>query len=183
MPQNPQPPLPKEPDKKTPDQELAELQAEADRKSDEKFMLGYKDVSMDDLVSKGYVCHEVKMTEKLVIKLRTLKKKEELDVKKRLPSYEGAQIYVMDEAIADTLAYSIIEINKELLPTEDKKQRDGTIEKYAFDMRKEIVCDLPDAIAVALTEELRNLNKALIIMLRGSSKNSLARRLLGQELT
>jgi len=184
MPQSPQPQpqSPKEPEKKTPDQVLEEAQTELDKKKDAEFMLGYKDVSMDDLISRGYVSHEVKLTDKFIIKIRTLKKKEELDVKRRLSGYDGAQIYVMDEANVDTLAYAVMEINKELLPIEDQKQKD-VVEKTAFELRKEVIGDLSDAITVALTEELRNLNKALVIMLRGSSKNSLARRLLGQELT
>jgi hypothetical protein len=181
MPQNPVP-LPKGPEKKPVLQTPEEIQTEIDKKLDETFMLGYKDVSMDDLISRGYVAHLVKLTDKYTFKIRTLKKKEELDVKKRLASYDGAQIYVMDEANVDTLTYAVLEINGEPLPLEDEKEKDE-VKKTAFDIRKEIVIELSDAIAIALTEELRDLNKALVILLRGSSKNSLARRLLGPEQT
>jgi hypothetical protein len=41
---------------------------------------------------------------------------------------------------------------------------------------------MSDALVAAIIEEFRELNKALVILIKGSSKNSLARRLLGPEL-
>jgi len=46
---------------------------------------------------------------------------------------------------------------------------------------KEKIENLSEALVLEILEEFRNLNRALVILIKGSSKNSLARRLLGQE--
>jgi len=159
----------KAPEKDAPEDKSPEDDRDPEADFDKKFMEDYGDISMDDLISKGYVQHVFEVTEGLDITIRTLRKKEELDIKKRIGEYDGAQIYVLDETNTNTIAYCVMEINGEPLP-------DG------FEDRRKAIDDLSDVICVAIIDEFRSLNKALVILLKGSSKNSLARRLLGPEL-
>jgi len=143
---------------------LDEVQAE----SDAEFMERYTDVDMNELIMQGYVSHTAEICKDFSVTLRTLKKKEELDIKDRISGYEGVSMYILDQTNANTLAYCIMELNGTGLPDD-------------FDKRREIIDNLSDVITVAILDEFRDLNKALVIMLKGSSKNSLARRLFGQE--
>lgn len=152
-----------------PDDGVEEMMAKAQKAEDDKFMEDYDDVVMDELISMGYVSHTFDIVEGFSFKIRTLKKKEELDIKKRISNYEGAQIYVLDESNTNTIAYCLVEINGSELPDD-------------FEKRREIVEDLSDVVTVAIIDEFRDLNKALVVLIKGSSKNSLARRLLGPEL-
>jgi len=147
---------------------LEEMTEAARAKADAAFMKDYEDVRVDDLISLGYVRHTFQVVEGLDITIRTLRKKEELDIKKRIGEYNGAHVYILDETNSNTLGYCILEINGEPLPKE-------------FVDRREIVDNLSDVVAVDIIDKFRDLNKALVILMKGSSKNSLARRLLGPE--
>jgi hypothetical protein len=168
---------------------LLDTQEEVQKKLDEMqkvedstFMKKYTDVTMDTLISQGSVIHESEIAPGFKVKLRTLKKKEELEIKERMTQYEGSQMYVIDQINTDTLVKALVSINGIALPTEDKKdpKTDEVIES-AFESRKRTITDLPDALCMAMLEEYRALNKALVILIKGSSKNSLARLLLGRE--
>ena len=148
---------------------------------DAVFMKGYPDISMDSLIANGYIVHEAEITKGFKIKIRTLKKKEELEIKSKMLHYDGAQMYVIDQINTDTLVKSVISINGIDLPTEDKRGKNDEIIKTAFDSRKEVITELADALTLAMLEEYRALNKALVILIKGSSKNSLGRLLLGRE--
>lgn len=138
---------------------------------DEAFMKDYQDVSMADLISKGFLCHKVKIAEGFEVKIRTLRKREELEIKRRISDYNGAQMYVVDELNVDALVYALVEINGVPQPDPVKE----------FEKAKSSILDLPDGLVVAALDEYRALNKALVILVKGSSKNSLARHLLGRE--
>ena len=173
MPESPKPPeSPADLEKK-----MEELQ----KAEDAEFMKGYSDVSMDDLISKGFVSHVAQIAPGFKIKIRTLKKKEELDIKSKMTNYDGSQMYVMDQINTDTLALAVISINDHELPTEGKKGKDDKETETAFELRKNIISELGDVLCLAMSEEYRALNKALVILVKGSSKNSLARLLLGRE--
>ncbi|MEN6550195.1 MAG: hypothetical protein ABFE07_29475 [Armatimonadia bacterium] len=150
---------------------LQKKMEELQKAEDTVFMKGYQDVSMPDLISRGYILHQAEITPGFTVKLRTLRKREELDVKRRVANYNGAQIYVVDELNVDALAFALVEINGVPQPDPVKE----------FDKAKANIVELPDALVVAILEEYRNLNKALVILVKGSSKNSLARHLLGRE--
>ena len=161
--------------------DLENKMEELQKAEDAVFMKGYTDTSMDSLISNGFISHEAEIAKGFKIKLRTLKKREELDVKSKMTNYDGAQLYIMDQINTDTLAKSIISINGIDLPTEDKLDKDGKLVKKAFDSRKDVILDLGDVLCLAMMEEYRALNKALVILIKGSSKNSLGRLLLGRE--
>jgi hypothetical protein len=147
--------------------------------SDEEFMKGYEDITVDDVIVNGYVEKKVDLTKNFSFKVRTLKKKEELDLKRRISDYDGVQMYVLDEINVDTLAFAVTEINgtpMAELPSDPDKR------KEAIDKRKDVIGELSEAVTLSMIEEFRKLNKALVILLKGSSKNFLARRLLGQGL-
>ena len=172
MPESQKPPeLPEDFQKK-----MEELQ----KAEDNAFMKDYSDVSIDDLISRGFVIHTIEITKGFTVKMRTLKKKEELEVKQRLSTYDGAQMYVVDQINTDTLAFAAMEINGVPLPTAEQKNKEGK-SLTVFEARKEIITELGDVLCLAMIEEYRSLNKALVILVKGSSKNSLARLLLGQE--
>lgn len=154
-----------------PDVDLKAKLEEMQKAEDEAFMKAYQDVSVDDLITKNFLVHEAEIMKGFNVKIRTLRKSEELDVKRRVSEYDGAQMYVVDQLNVDALTYSLMEINGSPLPEVPEK----------FDDAKKLISDLPDAVVVAILEEYRNLNKALVILMRGSSKNSLARLLLGRE--
>lgn len=160
------------PDPKVPDVDLQKKLEEMQKAEDEAFMKGYQDASLEDLISKNYISHKVEVVKGLTMTIRTLRKKEELFVKGRIASYNGAQMYVVDQINTDTLVYAIVDINGVSLP--------GPLPEK-FDQAKEQLSELSDAVLIAAMEEYRNLNKALVILARGSSKNSLARHLLGRE--
>ena len=159
------------------DRKMEELQ----KAEDDAFMKDYQDISMDSLISKGVVSHEVEIAKGFKVKVRTLRKREELEVKSKMTNYDGAQIYVMDQINTDTLVNSVVSINGIDLPTENKVDKDGKLIKTAFEARKDVILDLGDVLCLALMEEYRALNKALVILIKGSSKNSLGRLLLGRE--
>jgi len=149
-------------------EDTAESPSDSELDEDKEFMRGYADITSDSLIMNGYVSHVVEVNDSISYKIRTLRKREELDVKKRIGEYDGANMYVFDETNVNTAAYCLMEINGEPLPEE-------------FVDKREAVVDLPDTLVVDILDEFRDLNKALIIMLKGSSKNSLARRLVGPE--
>jgi len=140
----------------------------ADEDLDKEFMSEYSDVSIDDLIVNGFISHTAKIFDGFAVKIRTLTKKEEIDVKRKISEYDGVQIYIMDETNLNTLVYAIEEINGVPLPEK-------------FEDRKDMLLNQSDTVMVAISDAFRDLNKALIILIKGSSKNSLAHRLLGRE--
>ena len=85
-----------------------------------------------------------------------------------MADYDGVHLYVLDETNANTLTYALTEINGTLLPEE-------------FEKRREVIDEMADPLIIAMFDEYRDLNKAFVILLKGSSKNPLTRRLLGPE--
>ena len=160
---------------------IEEKMGELQKAEDAVFMKGYPDISMDSLIANGYIVHEAVITQGFKVKMRTLKKKEELEIKSKMSNYDGSQMYVIDEINTDTLAKCVISINGIDLPTDDKKGKNDEVVKTAFVSRKEVITELADALTLAMLEEYRALNKALVILIKGSSKNSLGRLLLGRE--
>jgi len=158
-----------------PEQDFAKQAEDLLKAQDEEFMSAYKDASLDDLIAKGFIAHTVDIAPGFSVKIRTLRKREELEVKERISLYSGSQIYVLDQINVDTLALAVVEINGVPLPTEAKDK------ETLIDVRKNRLMDLGDVLCLAMLEEYRSLNKALVILLKGSSKNSLARLLLGRE--
>ena len=172
------------PDNPKPPESAADLEIkmeEVQKAEDAIFMKGYPDVSMDSLIANGYIVHEATIATGFKVKMRTLKKKEELEIKSKMTNYDGSQMYVMDQINTDTLAKCVISINGIDLPTDDKKDKSDVVIKTAFESRKEVITELADALTLAMLEEYRALNKALVILIKGSSKNSLGRLLLGRE--
>ena len=165
------PPTPAPP---KPDPVVEQTMEELQKQEDEEFMKEYEGLNFDDLIMKGYLEHAIDVTDSFQIKLRTLKKKEELDIKKRIASYDGVQMYVLDQVNVDTLCYALMEINSDPMQTTFE-----TDEEFAT--KKARIEDLSEALVLEMLEEFRKLNRALVILIKGSSKNSLARRLLGQE--
>ena len=148
--------------------DLESMIKESDEDADKKFMEDYRDITIDDLIVNGCISHEANIFEGFVVKIRTLTKKEEISVKRKISEYDGVQIYIMDETNLNTLVYAIEEINGSPLPEK-------------FEEKKEILLKQSDTVMVAISDAFRDLNKALIILIKGSSKNSLAHRLLGRE--
>lgn len=155
---------------KTQEEKMEELQ----KLEDDDFMKGYPGLSLNDLIMKGFLEHTVKITDNFEVKLRSLKKKEELDIKRRIATYDGVQMYVLDQVNVDTLCYALMEINGAVLADTFESEED-------FETKKGKIENLPEAIVLEILEEFQRLNRALVILIKGSSKNSLARRLLGQE--
>ena len=167
----------KEEEKDSMDEVKGELDSMV-KEADIKFMEQYEDVTMDDLIMKGYVEHTAEIAPGFTVKVRTLRKREELDIKRRVSDYEGIQLYIMDQANTNTMTYALMELNGTELP---ELEADSDDFDESFHKKRSIILDLSDAVVVAIREEFKNLTKALVILLKGSSKNYLARHLLGQE--
>lgn len=138
--------------------------------TDEEFMADYKDVSLDELIVSGYVTHTAKIHDKIVVELRSLKKIENMRVDKNAVSYQGSNAYVLNEISLDALSISVQSINGKSIG--DKLQD-----------KKKYLANLAEVIIQAIWDEYRKLNKATAVLLMGSSKNSLTRRLVGPGLT
>lgn len=168
----------KQPDPVPTQEEAAKAVAEAGEKlktatgeeeiSDAEFMKDYADISLDELIATGYVTHIAKIADRISVELRTLKKAENMQVDKNVITYEGSNLYVMNEASLDTLTFSVQKINGK--PIGEKAEE-----------KKKHLANLAEVIVQAVWEEFRKLNKATAILLKGSSKNSLTRRLVGPE--
>lgn len=136
---------------------------------DKEFMKPYADVDLSMIVS-GYVTHTVEVIPNFKVELRTLREEEDLEVSKivsdKFAEFKGTAHYVNENTSRYILARAIIKINGNDFGS-DNNDRFEKIGKFA------------KVIKVALWEEWENLNRAVTIMMRGHSGNSLERRLIG----
>lgn len=142
-------------------------------KEDARFMEEYKDLRISELVTTGRVSHEVEIAEQKFV-LRTLIDEENEAIEAELSgmlSGEGtmAQTHVAALIRRHILARSLVSMNGHPLG-------DTAAERY------EKLKSWAMPLLLLLHEDYRELNKAIAILLTGSSGNSLERLLIGREL-
>lgn len=131
------------------DEELGEkIMAE-----DKEFMGDYEDITIDDLISHGFVTHKVKIGEKISAEIRTLKSAEDKSLGAKSVEYKGPEGMKRAESGDDTLELSLISFGETVFasPKEVRVFIDGQ----------------SIAIKTLLLQEFVKLNKALSILLRG----------------
>ncbi len=139
---------------------------------DAEFMKKYQDLDMDELVVTGKLSHKATIAKQEFV-IKTLTDAESEAVEEELSSMINserpmAQTHVAALIRRHVLARSLVSVNGESL---------GESPKDRYDRLKAMA--MP--ILLLLHEEYRSLNKAVAILLTGSSGNSLERLLIGPE--
>lgn len=149
---------------------VAEVQEELEKVraiEDKAFMSRYEDVEKEQLIVSGYVTHEAEIMEGFKVTIRTLKEQEDLDVSQALMDVQGTQHFVAETISRHILARSVVAIN-------------GAPFGKSVDDRFEKIGDWAKAIKLSVYQELLELNKAVGIMIKGHSGNSLEPLLIGR---
>ena len=142
-------------------------------KEDAAFMKKYEDLNVTELVMTGSVSHEVEIAGQK-FSLKTLVDEENEAIEAELSGMlneEGtkAQTHVAALIRRHILARSLVSMNGHSLGADASE-------------RYEKLKTMSMPILLLLHEEYRSLNKAISILLTGSSGNSLERLLIGREL-
>lgn len=133
---------------------------------DIEFMKGYDDISIDELISKGYVEHEIKIGEKITAVIRTLTSSEDKDISKKFGDYEGNNNYITSEHTDNILSKALVSFGSKEFSSEE--------EARAFLGSQSV------AIKTYLNQEHVGLLKAVAILLKGpGAENPLIRPLTG----
>jgi len=136
------------------------------KEEDEEFMKDYGDISIDGLIANGYVIHEVKISDKITARIRTLTSGEDRDLSKEFSNYEGNQNYVTAVHTDNILAKALVSFGDMEFATEGKA--------------REFLNNQSVAIKTYLNQEHVKLLKALAILLKGpGAENPLIRPLTG----
>lgn len=139
---------------------------------DAEFMKKYQDLDIDELVVTGKLSHKATVAKQEFV-LKTLTDAESEAVEEELSSMINserpmAQTHVAALIRRHVLARSLVSMNGESI---------GKTPKDRYDRLKSMA--MP--ILLLLHEEYRSLNKAVAILLTGSSGNALERLLIGPE--
>ncbi len=165
-------PAPRAAEAKT-DMDAAEVNFEQMKmEEDARFMKKYQDLDIDELVVTGRLSHKATIAKQEFV-LRTLTDAESEAVEEELSSMINserpmAQTHVAALIRRHVLARSLVSMNGESLG-------ESPMDRYAR------LKDMAMPILLLLHEEYRGLNKAVAILLTGSSGNSLERLLIGPE--
>ena len=166
----PEIPVREEPEAKTTtDDDLATIQKEieeAQKKADDAFMEDYQDIELSELLANGYVRHTIEIAEGLKVILRTLTEDDDLDISKKMEDSSGTQHYVGEMISRHTLAKSIVAMNDRPFAGDEQE---------AF----EKIGKMGKVVKLAIYEEFQNLGRAVTMLIKGKSGNSLERRLIG----
>lgn len=145
---------------------LKQAMDEIKKKEDDLFMAEYQDVKPEELIATGSVSHTVSFLGMEIV-LRTITEDEDLAVSKQIYGTEGTAHFISESISRRILSHCIVSINGVEFGSdpEDRFKKIGKMGK---------------AIKLKLYEELLDLNKAVAILVTGSSGNSLERLLTGR---
>lgn len=163
-------PVREEPEvKRSPEVDMAAIQKEIDeaqKKADDAFMEKYQDIELSELLASGYVRHTIEIAEGLKVVLRTLTEDDDLDISKKMEDSPGTQHYVSEMVSRHTLAKSIVAMNDRPFANDEEE---------AF----EKIGKMAKVVKLAIYEEFQGLGRAVTMLIKGKSGNSLERRLIG----
>lgn len=137
------------------------------KKKDEIFMSRYEDIEREQLIVSGYITHTEKIMDGFEVTIRTLKEQEDLDISQEMLDTQGTQHFITETISRHVLARSVVAIN-------------GTPFGSDVDERFEKIGEWAKAIKLSVYQEVLDLNKAVGIIIKGHSGNSLEPLLIGR---
>jgi len=146
--------------------EVQEKMDEIRKKQDEEFMEKYN-IKGEELITSGYVTYTAKILDGFEVTLRTLKEQEDLNVSKSMLDTQGTQHFIVETISRHVLSYAVVAIN-------------GVPFGKSEDERFEKIGEWAKAIKLSVYQEHLDLNKAVGILIKGHSGNSLEPLLIGR---
>lgn len=158
---------------KTPLERVRDMEKEEQSKKDEQFMEKYQGLNINELILTGRLSHTFNLSDDCIFEIQTLTENENIEIESELTGMINSEQQMASSHVSANIRRHIL--------ARSIKEMNGQSFGDSAQTRFEKIGNMSAPLVLHIHMEYRKLNRAVSILLTGSSGNPLERLLIGRE--